>query len=118
MTPILRPLLSAALLTFATAAFAGGSSAPFGYTPDPTLRTASKSDLESRVRSACTATQAKVQNLDESRLVRPCGCYAGRVMRSLDDSEVEAYRNTGVFNETTRAKALAAIDACKLKRPI
>jgi hypothetical protein len=39
-------------------------------------------------------------------------------MRSLDATELDAYRNTAVFNDTARAKALAAIDSCKLKRPI
>jgi hypothetical protein len=118
MTRITRSLLSAALIVCATGALASGSSAPFNYAPDPALKTASKTDLESRIRHACTATQAKLQNADESRLQRPCGCYAGRVMRGLDDAELDAYRNTGVFNETARSKALAAIDSCKLKRPI
>ena len=118
MTRILRPVLSAALLAIATGALASGSSAPFNYTPDPALKTASKSELETRVRRACTATQAQLQNVDETRLERPCGCYAGRVMRSLDATELDAYRNTAVFNDTARAKALAAIDSCKLKRPI
>lgn len=118
MNRLLRPLLSAACLAFATTALASGSSAPFNYTPDPALKTESKSDLEGRVRRACTATQAKIQNASETRLERPCGCYATRVMRGLDDSELDAYRNTGVFNEAARAKALAAIDSCKLKRPL
>src|ERR1700710_883319 len=77
MTRITRSLLSAALIVCATGALASGSSAPFNYAPDPALKTASKTDLESRIRHACTATQAKLQNADESRLQRPCGCYAG-----------------------------------------
>jgi len=39
-------------------------------------------------------------------------------MRLLDPVEIDAYRNTGVFNDTARGKALAAIDACRLQRPI
>ena len=54
----------------------------------------------------------------EASLARPCGCYATRVMTSLDPSEIDAYRNTGVFNDSARAKALSAVDECKLKRPI
>jgi hypothetical protein len=118
MTRLARPLLSAALLMVATSAFAGGSSAPFNYTPDLALKTAGKAELETRIKRSCTATQAKVQNVAETRLDRSCGCYASRVMRGLDDSELDAYRNTGVFNDTARGKALAAIDSCKLKRPI
>src|SRR3954466_14596290 len=58
------------------------------------------------------------QNAAESAVTRPCGCYASRVMRSLYSAELDAYRSTGVFNDTARGKALAAIDACKLQRPI
>lgn len=115
---VVRTLACTALLLTAHAAFAGGSSAPFGYQPDPALKSASKSDLESRIRRACRATQAKLQNVAETRVDRPCGCYAGRVLGELDGGELEAYRNTGVFNDTARAKALAALDGCRLKRPV
>jgi len=36
----------------------------------------------------------------------------------MSADEVQAYRDTGVFNEGARGKALSAIDACKLQRPI
>jgi hypothetical protein len=118
MTRLARPLLSLAFLTLASTAFAGGSSAPFAYQPDPALKTASKGDLEGRIKRACVSTQAKLQNIAESRIERPCGCYATRVIRGLDESELDAYRNTGIFNDTARGKALGAIDSCKLKRPV
>jgi hypothetical protein len=38
-------------------------------------------------------------------------------MRAMAPDEVQAYRDTGVFNETARAKALTALDACRLQRP-
>jgi hypothetical protein len=38
-------------------------------------------------------------------------------MRTLTPGEVDAYRGTGVFNESARAKAFAALDECKLRRP-
>lgn len=115
----LRDLALPVLLACAaTTAAASGSGAPFGYTPDPTLKTASATELEGRVKRSCASTQAKVQNVADSSVERPCGCYATRVMKSLDPAEVEAYRNTGVFNESARTKALAAVDQCKLKRPI
>jgi hypothetical protein len=118
MLRLARPLLSLTMLALATGAFAAGSSAPFGYTPDPALRTASKGELESRIRRACASTQAQLQNVSTGKVERPCGCYATRVMGSLDEAEVAAYRATGVFNDSARAKALAAVDTCKLKRPV
>ena len=113
-----RVALPLTLALVSGGALASSSSAPFGYTPDPALKTASMSELQDRVRRSCSSTQAKLQNVTESSLGRPCGCYATRVMKSLETPEVDAYRNTGVFNDSARAKALAAIDECKLKRPV
>ena len=112
--------LAAGLLALgATAALAGGSSAPFEqYQPDPALRTAPKANLESRVRHACTVVQARMTNASEASLERPCGCYARQTLRTLDDAEIEAYRTTGYFNDSARAKALSALDSCKLQRPV
>ena len=117
----LRPALAAGLLSLAvaTAAFAGASSTPTEpYVPDPALQTAPRSDLEARVRRACLVTQAKLQSVAESSLERPCGCYATRTVRSFDRVELANYRNRGYFDDTGRDKALAAIDACQLRRPV
>ncbi|MGY2047032.1 hypothetical protein [Methylobacterium sp. JK268] len=116
----LRIALAAGLLALgASTALAGGSSAPLeAYQPDPALRTAPKTELESRVRNACAVVQARLQNAAETALERPCGCYARTTLRSLDASEIEAYRTTGYFNDSARSKALSALDSCKLPRPI
>ncbi|TNC12037.1 hypothetical protein FF100_17510 [Methylobacterium terricola] len=116
----LRTLLAAGVLALgATAALAGASSSQLeAYQPDPSLRTAPKSDLEARVRRACTVVQARLQNSAETSVERPCGCYAKATLRALDASEIEAYRATGYFNDSARAKALGAIDSCKLQRPV
>jgi hypothetical protein len=118
MTSTLRALLTAcAIVAGGTAAFASASSTPTLYQPDPTLKTASVSELRERVSQACTVIQAKMQGVTEVSLSRKCDCYAGRTMRSMSADEVQAYRDTGVFNDTARQKALSAIDTCKLQRP-
>jgi hypothetical protein len=111
-------LASLVIAASATAALAGASSVPTNYEPDPALQRASRSELEARIRKACTITQARLQNVSETSLSTPCGCYASRTFRALSADEVQAYRNTGVFDEGARAKALAAIDSCRLQRPI
>ncbi len=122
MTSFARSLLPSGLalalgaLTGA-AAFAAASSTPFGYAPDPALRTASAAELQTRIRRACATTQARIQNVAATQVNRGCGCYATGVMRSLDAGEIDAYRATGIFNDSARAKALAAIDICRLRRP-
>jgi hypothetical protein len=116
---VFRTLAAAVVLAAtASAAFAAGSSAPFNYTPDPALRTESRAKLQDRVRRACGVTQAKLQGASEATVSRPCGCYASRTLNALDRAELEAYRSTGYFNDSARAKALAALDACGLRRPV
>jgi hypothetical protein len=111
-------LAAVALVASGTAALAGASNTPTNYQPDPALKTASQSELEARVRKACTITQARLRSASESSFSRPCGCYATRTLRSLSQAELQVYRDTGVFNEGARAKALVAIDECRLERPI
>jgi hypothetical protein len=111
-------LVGIAMAASATVALAGASSVPTNYEPDPALQRASRTELEARIRKACTITQARLQNVSETALSSPCGCYASRTFRSMSQDEVQAYRDTGVFNDNARAKALAAIDSCKLQRPI
>ncbi|PVE25188.1 hypothetical protein DC522_06540 [Microvirga sp. KLBC 81] len=118
MISTFRALLTAAAISSsATAAFAAASSTPTMYEPDPALKTASVSELRERVSQACAIIQAKLQGVTEISLSKKCDCYAGRTMRALSADEVRAYRDTGVFNEAAREKALSAIDACKLQRP-
>ena len=115
-----RLLLAAGLLATVAACNAnkaGPTADLVGYTPDPALKTASASNLTGRVRHACTVTQAKLQGVSEVSLARPCGCYAERTLSSLDQSELAAYRTTGYFNDSARAKALSALDSCQLPRP-
>lgn len=88
------------------------------YKPDPALKTASNSNLRSRVSHACVVTQARLQKAAEGPLERPCGCYADRTLASLDKGELQSYRTTGYFNDSARAKALSALDSCKLPRPV
>ncbi len=102
----------------ATSALAGAASTPTNYQPDPALKQASRGEITARIRKACAVTQAKLQNVSESAVSSPCGCYATRTLASLDASELQAYRDTGVFNDSARAKALSAIDACRLQRPV
>lgn len=119
MTRLLRSVLALSLAAVSTLpALAAGSSAPYGYTPDPALQTESPAQLQSRIRKACGAIQARIQNVSTGQVDRGCGCYAQQVMRSLDGAELASYRATGIFNDTARGKAIAAIDSCRLKRPV
>ena len=118
MTSVIRAMLAAAAMTASvTAAFASASTTPTVYQPDPAMKTESTAELTNRVRRSCAVTQAKLQNADELSFGRKCDCYAGRTMRAMSADEVQGFRDTGVFNDTARNKALTAIDSCKLQRP-
>lgn len=115
-----RILLAAGIVSLLVACNAnksGPTAALEGYTPDPALKTASTGNLTGRVRHACAVTQARLQSVPEASLARPCGCYAKQTLSSLDTAEIESYRATGYFNDSARAKALSALDSCKLPRP-
>lgn len=115
-----RLLLAAGLVSLLAACNAGQgpqTASLEGYTPDPALRTASKSNLTGRVRYACLVTQSRLQKVPEDSLQSPCGCYAERTLGALDKSEIASYRATGYFNDSAKAKALGALDSCKLPRP-
>lgn len=62
-------------------------------------------------------TQARSQKVPEASVEQPCGCYADRTLSSLDSGEIQSYRATGYFNDSAKAKALNALDSCKLPRP-
>jgi hypothetical protein len=111
-------LVTLALAATGSAALAGAASTPTNYQPDPALQRASRAELEARIRKACMVTQARLQSASESAMSSACGCYASRTLASFDAAELQAYRTTGVFNDTARGKALAAIDACRLQRPV
>ncbi|WP_342150837.1 hypothetical protein [Methylorubrum sp. SB2] len=117
-----RLVLAAGLVSLLAACNTAGRTGQYasleGYTPDPTLKTASKSNLTGRVRNACAIVQSRLQKVEQSTLEAPCGCYADRTLASLDKDEVASYRATGYFNDTATAKALNALDSCKLPRPV
>jgi hypothetical protein len=96
---------------------ASASNTPINYQPDPALKTETVGQLQARIGEACGVTQAKIQNVSATSLSRKCDCYAGRTLRAMSTEEVLAYRDTGVFNDAARAKALASLDSCKLQRP-
>ncbi len=114
-----RLLVAVGLLSALAACNAGSrqTASLEGYTPDPALKTASVSNLKSRVSYACVITQSKLQKAPEASVEQPCGCYADRTLKTLNKDEVQSYRATGYFNDSAKAKALDALDSCKLPRP-
>ncbi|MDJ1157160.1 hypothetical protein QNA08_02765 [Chelatococcus sp. SYSU_G07232] len=114
----MRGLLLVAIGLFvATSAFAAGSTAALPP-PDPTAARLSRPQIGERAYKGCLVTQAQLQGTPQETLRSPCRCYANRTIAAMGEDEVAAFRQTGYFNDVTRAKALAALDACNLKRPI
>jgi hypothetical protein len=85
--------------------------------PNPEAATDTPAQMRSGLQEACMATQSRIQSLPKARFSSSCGCYARRTIRALDDGELAAFRDNGVFNASARGKALASLDRCGLKRP-
>lgn len=118
MTGSLRLVLAVLAICGSTSlALAAASSTPTDYTPDPALKNASMTELQRRVANACVVVQTKDQLTSDASVTRKCGCYASQTMKTMTDDEISAYRETGVFNNSARSKALSSLDTCGLPRP-
>jgi len=106
-----------AMMAAALPALASGTTAPLPP-PDPTAANLSPAQIRDRAYNACLITQAKLMAAPRETLREPCRCYARRTIAAMTKDEINAFRQTGYFNDSARAKALEALDACKLRRPI
>ena len=86
--------------------------------PDPTAADLTKPEIQTRAYDACLITQAKLLRTTQDALRPPCNCYAKRTVSKMNKTEVANFRATGWFDDTTREKALEALDRCGLTRPI
>jgi hypothetical protein len=115
----MRALLTAGLLLAlaSTAALAGASSSNFPPQPDPDTKAMKRGDAKAYVAQGCERQWAKSSGLDPIALNRACSCYAGRTVDRMTKVEYAFFQEKSYFDDTTREKALKAIDACKLPRP-
>ena len=111
--------LALALSLVGSSAMAGGSSANFAEPqPDPATRTMNRYEAKLWVFDRCLISQSRLMSTTREAVHTPCSCYSTRTIDGMTKVEFENFRQKSYFDDTTRAKALAAIDACKLKRPI
>jgi hypothetical protein len=113
-----RYLLSTVMfLGLSSMALAAGS-APLPP-PDPTAKNLTPAQIQQRALNACVRTQgALLTGIGPAEIRTRCGCYARGTVRAMSRGEVQAFRDTGYFNDQTRDKALAQIDRCGLRRPV
>lgn len=105
----------AALLS--VAAQAASSQAPLPP-PDPTAKNLSPYRIQLRAFDACLVTQSRLMGTTREAVHSACSCYAKGTVGSMTKAEIQAFRDTGYFDDSTRAKALGFIDSCRLRRPI
>ena len=100
-----------------TAVWAASSSAPLPP-PDPTAKNLTPYMIQLRAFDACLHTQSQLLQTTREAVHSPCSCYAKGTVNAMTKDEIQAFRDTGYFNDSARAKGLGFIDQCKLKRPI
>jgi hypothetical protein len=101
----------------ATMALAASSSAPLPP-PDPTAKNLTPYMIQLRAFDACLHTQSQLMATTREAVHTPCSCYAKGTVNAMNKDELQAFRDTGYFNDTARAKGLDFLDKCKLKRPL
>ncbi len=84
---------------------------------DTSMLGANEAQLHARMQTTCMATQEKLTGGTYDTLWPACECYATTTLKTLDAAEKDHLRNTSVFNDGAKDKALNALDFCRLKRP-
>jgi hypothetical protein len=110
-------VLAGGLTVLATAAFAASGPAALPP-PDPTAKNLTPYMIQLRAFDACLVTQSRLMGTTREAVHTPCSCYAKGTVNAMSRDELQAFRDTGYFNDSARAKGLGFIDRCKLKRPI
>lgn len=86
--------------------------------PDPTAKNLTPYMIQLRAFDACLVTQSQLMSTTREAVHTPCSCYAKGTVNAMTKDELQAFRDTGYFNDSARAKGLEFVDRCKLKRPI
>ncbi|MGL4440095.1 MAG: hypothetical protein ACRCUE_12570 [Bosea sp. (in: a-proteobacteria)] len=97
-------------------AFAAAGVAPLPQ-PDPKTKNMSRYQIQLRAFDACLISQSRLQQTTREAVHTPCSCYATSTVKAMTSVDIQAFRDTSVFNDATREKALQQIDRCKLVRP-
>ncbi|MBV9520662.1 MAG: hypothetical protein JO068_21375 [Hyphomicrobiales bacterium] len=105
-----------ALSVWPIAALAGASSRNLPP-PDSTAKNLTPYMISLRAFDACLITQSRLQGTTREAVHTPCSCYAKLTVKNMSKDELDAFRETGYFNDSARQKALDALDSCKLPRP-
>ena len=105
-----------ALLVSAQAVMAAGSTSALPP-PDPTAKNLTPYMIQLRAVDACLVTQSRLMNTTREAVQSPCSCYAKGTVNAMTKDELQAFRETGYFNDSARAKGFDFIDRCKLQRP-
>lgn len=86
--------------------------------PDPTAKNLTPYMIQLRAFDACLHTQSQLMQTTREAVHTPCSCYAKGTVNAMTKDELQAFRDTGYFNDSAREKGLGFVDTCKLKRPV
>lgn len=109
-------LVAGACVAGMTAVLAAAGPAPLPP-PDPTAKNLTPYMIQLRAFDACLITQSRLQGTTREAVHTPCSCYAKGTVNAMTKDELAAFRETGYFNDSARAKGLEFVEKCKLKRP-
>ena len=108
-----------ALLLLSGPAFAGASSSSFpNPDPDPATKSMSRYEAKLYIFDRCLISQSRLMGQTREQVHSPCSCYSNKTVEGMSKAEFQNFRDKSYFDDSTRDKALANLDSCKLKRPL
>ncbi|MDJ1157159.1 hypothetical protein QNA08_02760 [Chelatococcus sp. SYSU_G07232] len=111
---VLAGAMAASAAAFAGAAPPPASAAPAGLPKD--YSSLSNEQIRTQILDACVVRQWGETESKTDNYAQRCGCYATRVAKAMTPDEFDAFRSTGYFSDSARAKAEDALLACKVSR--
>jgi hypothetical protein len=92
----------------------GGAASPPGQPTTSAFEGLPSAEIRTLILDFCVIAASNEADTDgeKARIVNACQCYTNRVMRLMNEDDLEYLRRTGVFPDTMREEAFKAKERC------
>jgi hypothetical protein len=95
---------------------AGCNTVPEGQ-PDASAKSMDRTAIRDASKDFCVRRLVKENGMTIDSATPGCTCYANRTTSQMSKQDVNDFREKGYFNESTRNRALLALDLCNVPKP-
>lgn len=114
LTRKVRVGIACVLIVTGPQAVYAGSSVPQHAPSSVNLANASMDELRTHILDSCVLREWGRTAEPKSSYAERCSCYARRITADMNGEELDALRQSGVYNASARSKAEAAQVRCNL----